>query len=107
MKFFKKHISLLLLLAFCWLSVPVSITHTFFADHEDTHCETEHAGVTRVETPHTHCEVFKVQSPVYDLPELFVLESPRPVLVSVVSSSTHTFKGLNFHLDLPGRGPPV
>lgn len=106
MHVYKKNISILLLLAFCWLSVPASLTHSVFADHEDTHCEGSHQNTTSVETPHTHCEVFKVQSPVYHIPELLVLESPVPVLVSIVISSLPSFLGTNYHFNLSARAPP-
>ncbi|MBL7933470.1 MAG: hypothetical protein JNL60_16305 [Bacteroidia bacterium] len=105
MNVYKKHISILLLLAFYWLSVPASLTHNLFADHEDTHCELGHEGTT-IEMPHTHCEVFKVQSPVYQVPEFVVLECPVPALVSVVNSYLSPFHKKDHHFNLPARAPP-
>ncbi len=108
MQKFKRYIAFFLLLVFSWVILPASLSHKIFADHEDTDCHFDHNSKTAsVETTHTHCDVFKTNTPVYDTPELAVFKKAELVLVSELLAK---FESSYFHLaqtQLPARAPPL
>ncbi len=104
---FKKHIAFILLLVFSWVLMPASLVHEVFADHVDTDCHFDHSTATSIEATHTHCDVFKTNTPLYDIPQLTVCNAPQPVLISELLAK---FENSYFHLTgliLPTRAPPV
>jgi hypothetical protein len=100
-----------LLLAFAWVLIPSHTIHDLFADHHDTadnYCKLYHAHLgTHMEEQHTHCEILKLDSPVYNLIDLVSLEC----CFTVISTSVPQFKTRAFSADLsynlPSRAPPV
>ncbi len=108
MQKFKRYTAFFLLLVFSWVILPASLSHEIFADHEDTDCHFDHnSNTASVETTHTHCDVFKTNTPVYDSPELAVFKKAELVLVSELLAK---FENSYFHLaqtQLPARAPPV
>lgn len=104
----KKHIAFFLLLVFGWVLLPASIVHEAFADHTDTDCHFDHnASAASVESTHTHCDIFKTNAPLYDIPQLAVCTIPQPVIISELLAK---FENSYFHLTgliLPTRAPPT
>jgi len=105
---FKKHIAFFLLLVFSWVLLPASLVHEVFADHVDTDCHFDHyASGSQVESIHTHCDIFKTNTPLYDIPKLAVVVKSQPVLVCELLTK---FENSYFHLSqliLPTRAPPT
>ena len=104
----KKHISCFLLLVFSWVLIPASLSHEIFADHIDTDCHSDHLlKSTQVESIHTHCDVFKTNTPLYDVPELICFSVPETILSIELNPK---IKNSYFHLAqliLPTRAPPT
>jgi hypothetical protein len=107
----KKHIAIFLLLVFSLVALPPSVLHSAFADHTDTadnYCDFYHKDLgTHVESSHTSCDIFKTNTPVYDVLTVQYTVSVFRVVVSQhkiaeVSSVSHKVK-----ISLPARAPPI
>jgi len=109
-KFFK-YLNVVLILVFVWVTVPVSIMHDVFANHEDTD-QTEcllyhkHLG-THIEKRHNHCGLFNINSPLYDAPKIVNLVEPIQTLVCELSSPLTAPYNSSVNYTLPPRGPPA
>jgi hypothetical protein len=111
LKKFNTYIAYFLLLAFAWVITPAQTIHDIFADHHDTadnYCKLYHSHLgTHVEEQHTHCDILKLDSPVYDLTALVAVSSVK----HVVSTSLTVYKSRPLQADLsynlPSRAPPI
>jgi hypothetical protein len=108
MQKFKKQIAFFLLLVFSWVLLPASLAHEVFADHTDTDCHTDHLrSGAQIESIHTHCDIFKTTTPIYETPELIVFTISQLILLNEVNQKNNNSY---FHLtqtSLPARAPPV
>lgn len=106
-----KYLSGILLFAFAWVITPTQTIHDLFADHidtEDNYCQKYHSHLgTHIEETHVHCEILKLNTPVYSVPQLVSLncsvqfiETPLLLLIPELPI-TDQFG------DLPARAPPV
>lgn len=111
MKKVKSYLSIVLLVVFAWVILPTQTIHDLFADHidtEDNYCQKYHSHLgTHIEETHIHCEILKLNSPVYSLPQLVsfncsiqFIETPLLFIIPELPVSDQP-------LDLPARAPPV
>lgn len=108
MQKFKKHIAFFLLLVFSWVLLPASLSHEIFADHTDTDCHLDHHRTgAQIESIHTHCDIFKTTTPIYDIPELIVFTTPQPILLNEVDQKNNNSYFHLAQISLPARAPPV
>ncbi|HKC68883.1 MAG TPA: hypothetical protein VKG26_11685 [Bacteroidia bacterium] len=107
----KKHIAAFLLLVFSLVALPPTLWHNALANHTDTadnYCDVYHKDLgTHIENPHTSCDIFKTNTPVYDaLTVLHTISVFRVVIsqhkIAQVSSVYHKTK-----ISLPARAPPI
>jgi hypothetical protein len=110
LKKLNKYLALFLLAVFSFAILPTHTLHDWFADHEDTEhnfCEKHltHFG-SQVEKTHTHCEILKTNTPVYDHPSLLVFKSIQVVVVSEIYTAYKPFLPSQILLNISGRGPP-
>jgi len=107
----KKYIAGFLLLVFSLAALPPSVLHNAFANHTDTadnYCDFYHKDLgTHVESEHTSCDIFKANTPVYDVLTVsysvsvfrFVISQYK---IAEISSVSHKVK-----ISLPARAPPI
>lgn len=111
LKTIKKYISYFLLVTFSWAIVPTHTLHEIFADHNDTahdYCAKFHAHLgLHVEKKHTHCEILKSTTPVYDRTNFFILDKIEPVFVAEIKSEYQSASLNQFLTSVPARGPPA
>jgi hypothetical protein len=107
MKNCKKYISIFLLLVFQWIFFPGSVLHEVFADHHDTECFNTHDGELTLEQAHTHCAIFEIHAPVYDVPGLIVLDTPLPQVIGSGFYAPVNPYYIPGQLNLPSRAPPT
>lgn len=105
-----KYLSYFLLITFSWVILPTHTIHALFANHQDTDhdfCAKNHSHLgTHIEIKHTHCDILKFNSPVYDSPALFVLEKIEAVFIAEVKTNCQSAYFNQNYLALPSRGPP-
>ena len=107
MKWYKKHISVFLLLALTWVLLPGAFVHELFANHKDTVCEHDHSSdESNFESPHTHCDIFKTNSPIYDVPKLVSCVNPIQIIVAELRFKVQVSYFHLAQLKLPTRAPP-
>ena len=108
MKYCKKYISVFLLLVFTWVILPPSFVHECFANHQDTECLPDHDHESaHVESLHKHCDIFKTNTPLYDIPQLTVFEKPVRKLVAEVYTGSRPVYFSTAHCAYGSRGPPL
>jgi hypothetical protein len=107
----KKYIAGFLLLVFSLVALPPSMLHNTFANHtdtEDNYCNYFHKDLgTHVEGTHTSCDIFKTNTPIYDVLTIYHSVSVFRVVISQhkiaeVFSTSRTPK-----ISLPVRAPPT
>jgi hypothetical protein len=87
------------------VTVPASSWHELFANHHDTECVA--TGETTLEAPHTHCDVFAPDSPVYLSVEVVAhLQLLQEYCCEIITPAASTTSSEPLEL-LPARGPPV
>jgi hypothetical protein len=91
--------------------LPTHTMHNLFAHHEDTahdYCATHHGHLgLHVEKKHTHCEILKTNTPVYDSPDLFVFEKTEAIIIAEVKSNYSSVHFNSLVFNIPARGPPT
>ena len=111
MKVLNKYLTYLLLVTFFWAILPTHTLHDLFANHEDTEhdfCAKYHSHLgTHIEKKHTHCEILKVNTPVYDSPSLFIFKKIEAVIISEIKTNCKSAYFNQKHLNLPSRAPPI
>lgn len=85
--------------------VPTSSWHELFADHHDTECVA--FGETTLEAPHTHCDVFSTNSPVYLPVEVIAHLHLLQEICCVVNTPEATLLSNTPIALLAARGPPT
>ncbi len=91
--------------------LPTHTLHDLFADHDDTamdYCAAHHAHLgLHVEQKHTHCEILKINTPVYDSPDLLVFEKVEAIIISEIKTDYQSIYFNHHLLSIPARGPPT
>jgi len=107
----KVYISYFLLFVFAWVITPTHSIHDIFADHEDTpdnYCLVNHAHLgVHVEEQHVHCDILKLNTPVYDIPVFDNVVEYKSVINTVIANYYEaTFVSFPYS-HLPSRAPPA
>jgi hypothetical protein len=107
----KKHIAVFLLLVFSLVALPPSILHDTFANHTDrvdNYCDFYHKDLgTHVESAHTTCDIFKTNTPVYDVLTLVSSISVFRVVTSHYNIAEVSSVSQKTKINLPARAPPI
>ena len=111
MKKLKVYIAYFLLFVFAWVITPTHTIHHFFADHEDTadnFCSVHHGHLgTHIEEQHVHCDILKLNTPVYSLPEMVQVDC---AITEINTTPLQYALGINesyLKYKLPSRAPPI
>ena len=104
----KKYISIFLLLLFAWVITPTQILHNVFANHTDTDCDFDHnKGGLHVESKHTHCDIFKTNTTLYNTPKITNSVKLILVLIDELKIKQQAFYFYTNKVNLPARAPPI
>jgi hypothetical protein len=105
------YLAYFLLVAFAWVITPAHTIHDVFADHHDTadnFCKFYHSHLgTHVEEQHTHCDILKLDSPIYDLAIVVSVESAKTVINTSAPIYKQRFLLADLSYNLPSRAPPA
>lgn len=111
MKDLRKYISQAILVVFIWVLLPTQTIHNLFADHvdtEDNFCQKHHGHLgTHIEETHVHCEILKLNTPVYSIPQLVSLNCSVFIIETLFLFSIPEIPVSDASGDLPARAPPV
>src|ERR1043166_4525893 len=110
MKSLQKYIASLLLLVFSWAVLPNHTIHEIFADHQDTdhsQCAGEYFSGVQVEKTHTHCEILKTNTPVYQHPSLVHVEKYVSSVIAEINCFPSAFYLSKYSYNFSVRGPPA
>jgi hypothetical protein len=106
----KQYIAAFLVSVFAWVLLPAPMVHELFADHEDTahdFCKTHgHTGL-HIEEKHTHCEILKTNTPVYNTPVFVSFQTSEVVLISEINTVSQSGYYTTSYVSIPARGPPA
>ena len=90
---------------------PTHTLHDLFANHEDTDfdfCAKYHSHLgTHIEKKHTHCEILKTITPVYDAPTLLLIKKIESVDISEITINQPSAYFSHKYPNLPSRAPPM
>lgn len=90
---------------------PTHTLHDLFAGHEDTaydFCRVHHSHLgTHIEEQHTHCDILKLNTPIYSLPELVIVQALFFEIKSTLSDYSAVKTEPNLQYSLHSRAPPV
>jgi hypothetical protein len=104
------YLAYFLLLAFAWATTPAHTIHDLFADHHDragNFCKLYHSHLgTHVEEQHTHCDILKLDSPVYDLTALVCVKAEKNVVSTSLPNYKKAVLPVDLSYNLPSRAPP-
>ena len=111
LKSLNKYLACFLLVTFSWVILPTHTIHDLFANHNDTDsnfCARYHSHLgLHVEKKHTHCEILKINTPVYDSPPLFIFEKIDAGFISEIKTNLQSVYFNQKYFNLPSRAPPV
>jgi len=91
--------------------LPTHTLHELFADHEDTehgYCAKYHSHLgTHFEKQHSHCEILKTNTPVYNSPDFVILENTEAIFICEINTDYKSGYFNQNYLSVPARGPPA